>query len=277
MGEGGAEQGFALIAVLCAAAILAVIVASVMATGRTEYRLAQHREEIAELGAITDGALNIAILRLLDPSLGVQPPVDGTPFTVSLAGHQLRLTVQDEAGKIDLNMAGRDLLLRLLISASLDLMAAQTLADRILDWREPGIGTRLNGAKAPDYRAAGYAYASRGGPFTSVEELKLVMGMTPELFDRLAPTLTVYSQTPGVDSACASPEVLRALPGIDAAAIAGLLQTRVSGSVRPAVMLGHAFTITGEADGPNGLHVRRSAVIRLIGRPNAPFWVYRWG
>src|SRR5439155_11301660 len=104
-------------------AILAVIVASVLVTGRTEYRLAQHREDIAELAAIADGALNIAILRLLDPSLGAQPPVDGTPFTVSFAGRQLRVTVQDEAGKIDLNMARHDLLTRLLISAGLDLMA----------------------------------------------------------------------------------------------------------------------------------------------------------
>jgi hypothetical protein len=31
---------------------------------------------------------------------------------------------------------------------------------------------------------------------------------------------------------------------------------------------GHAFTISPEADGPDALHVRRSAVIRLIGRPN---------
>jgi general secretion pathway protein K len=159
-------------------AILAVIVASVLATGRTEYRLAQHREDIAELGAIADGALNIAILRLLDPSLSAQPPVDATPFTLSFAGRQLRVTVQDEAGEIDLNMAGHDLLVRLLIWAGLDLMAAQRLADRILDWREPGIGTRLNGAKAPEYRAAGYAYGPRGGPFAAVEELKLVMGVT---------------------------------------------------------------------------------------------------
>src|SRR5205807_484083 len=116
-GEGSAERGFALVAVLCAAAILAVIVASVLATSRTEARLAQHRREIAELGAIAGGALNIALLRLLDPSINLQPSVDATPFTVSFAGRELRLTVQDEAGKIDLNRAGRDGLLRLLRTA----------------------------------------------------------------------------------------------------------------------------------------------------------------
>jgi general secretion pathway protein K len=239
-------------------------------------RLARHRLEIAELSALAGGALNIAILRLLDPSLGMQPPVDATPFIVAFAGREMRLAVQDEAGKIDLNMVQPDLLLRLLTSAGVDLMAAQTLVDRILDWREPAIATRLNGAKAPEYRAAGYAYGPRNGPFESVEELKLVMGMTAELFDAIAPALTIYSQTPWVDPSFAPLAALRALPGMDEAAIANLLQARAAATARPAIMLGHTFTITAEANGPAGLHVNRSAVIRLTGRPNAPFWVYRW-
>jgi general secretion pathway protein K len=270
------ECGFALVSVLCAAAILAIIVASVLATSRSEIRLAQQDQQIAELGAIAGGALNIAILRLLDPSVSMQPPVDATPFTVSFAGHALRLTVQDEAGKIDLNMVRPDLLLQLLISTGVDPIAAQTLADRILDWREPGIGKRLNGAKAPEYRAAGYAYGPRNGSFETVEELKLVMGMTPLLFEALAPVLTIYSQTPWVDPTSAPPEVLRALPGMDEGVIAGLLGARVAGGSTPVVKLGHAFTITAKADGQGGLLVRRSAVVRLTGRQNAPIWVYRW-
>jgi general secretion pathway protein K len=270
------ERGFALVSVLCAAAILAIIVASVLATSRSEIRLARQDQQIAELGTIAGGVLNIAILRLLDPSISMQVPVDATPFTVSFAEHLLRLTVQDEAGKIDLNMVRPDLLLRLLISTGVDPIAAQTVADRILDWREAGIGKRLNGAKAPEYRAAGYAYGPRDGPFETVEELKLVMGMSRQLFDALAPALTVYSQTPWVDPSFAPPEVLRALPGMDEAAIAGLLQGRVATGSTAGVRLGHAFTITAEAPGPDALHVRRSAVIRLTGRQNAPIWVYRW-
>lgn len=63
---------------------------------------------------------------------------------------------------------------------------------------------------------------------------------------------------------------------MDEAAIASLLQARASASAQPAVMLGHAFTIIAEADGLAGLHVRRSVIIRLTGRPNAPFWIYWW-
>ncbi|HKM71308.1 MAG TPA: hypothetical protein VJX94_14860, partial [Stellaceae bacterium] len=157
-----------------------------------------------------------------------------------------------------------------------DPIAAQTLADRILDWREAGIGKRLNGAKAPEYRAAGYAYGPRNGAFETVEELKLVMGMTPQLFAALAPALTVYSQTPWVDPSVAPPEVLRALSGMDEGATAGLLQARAAGGSTPVVKLGHAFTITVQANGQGGLLVRRSAVVRLTGRQSAPIWVYRW-
>ena len=173
----------------------------------------------------------------------------------------MRLTVPDEAGKIDLNMVRPDLLLRLLVSTGLDPIAAQTLADRILDWREPENGKRLNGAKAPEYRAAGYAYGPRNGPFQTLEELKLVIGMTPQLFDALAPALTVYTQTPWVDPTVAPPEVLRALPGMDENSVDGLLRARVAGGSTPVVKLGHVFTITAEADGPDQLLARRSAVV----------------
>jgi general secretion pathway protein K len=100
--------------------------------------------------------------------------------------------------------------------------------------------------------------------------------MTPELFEAIASALTVYSQTPWIDPSFAPPEVLRALPGMDEAAIATLLQARTSAGLRPGVMLGHAFTVAAEADGPGGPRARRSAVVRLTGRPNAPFWVYQW-
>jgi len=271
----GRQLGFALITVLWAAMILALIVQSVLVTSRTEARLASNREALAQLGAITDAGLNIALLRLLDPRLNGQPPIDGSPFTVSFAGYQLRLAIQDEAGKIDLNNAQDELLLRLFRSFGADPETASMLKDRILDWREPGIGKRLNGAKAPEYRTAGLAYGPRNGPFATVEEVQLVLGMTPELFAAIAPALTVYSQTPWIDPSFAPPEVLRALPGMDEAAVANLLQARASSTARPAVMLGHAFTITAEANGPGELHVKRSAVIRLTGRPNVPYWIYR--
>src|SRR5882672_7761736 len=50
-----------------------------------------------------------------------------------------------------------------------------------------------NGAEDADYAAAGLAYGAKDAPFAMTEELLQVPGMTRELFDRVAPDITVYS------------------------------------------------------------------------------------
>lgn len=268
------QRGFALVTVLWAAMILALIAASITATGRTETQLTHTRYAMAQLDAMADGAINIAILRLLDPSPAAHPPVDATPFMVEFAGHPIAISVQDKSGKIDINMAQEGLLRRLFITVGIDPLGAQALVDKILDWREATIGRRLNGAKAEDYRDAGFAYGPRNGPFKSVEELQLVMGISAPLYERIAPSLTVYSQTPWVDPAFAPTDVLTALSGMGAPPVAQILKARTSGE-HGGVMFGHAFAIRARID-DNGLRVAKSAVVRLTGAPQIPVVVYRW-
>jgi general secretion pathway protein K len=269
------ERGFALVTVLWAAMVLAAIAASITATGRTEARLNNTRYSTARLGAIAEGAINIAILRMLDPAPAGHPPADGIPFTLAFAGGSVSVRVEDEAGKIDLNLNQGELLRRLFVEVGVEPLAAQGLVDKILDWREAGAGRRLNGAKAEDYRDAGFAYRPRAAPFESVAELQLVMGITPALFVRVAPSLTVYSQSAWVDPAFAPPDVLAALAGMDAAPESEILVRRAAGEGAP-VMIGHAFTIEAEIGDTGGLRVQRNAIVRLTGSPKLPLVVYRW-
>jgi general secretion pathway protein K len=268
-------RGFALITVLWAMLILAAIATSTLATGRTESRLSATHRGIAQLDAVADAAINLTILHLLASETEERPPVDASPFTIDFAGYRIAMTAQDESGKIDLNMADADLLRQLLIAAGVDNRNAQPLLDKILDWRENGLGKRLNGAKAPEYQSAGLLYGPRNAPFQSVEELQLVMGMTPALYQRLAPSLTIYSQTPWVDPAFAPPDVMAALNGLSGPATTptqpGDNSARTGG-----VMVGHAFTIRAALEGPDGLRVTRTAVIRLNGTAGAPYGIYRW-
>jgi general secretion pathway protein K len=268
------QRGFALVMVLWAAMILALIAASITTTGRTETQLTHTRYAMAQNDAMADAAINIAILRLLDPSPAAHPPVDASPFLVAFVGHAIAVSVQDESGKIDINMAQEGLLRRLLTTVGIDPLAAQALVDKILDWREAATGRRLNGAKAEDYRDAGFAYGPRNGPFESVEELQLVMGMNAQLYERIAPSLTVYSQTPWVDPGFAPADVLTALSGMGAPPVAQILNARASGE-HGSVMFGHAFTISARID-DDGLRVVKSAVVRLTGAPQTPVVVYRW-
>jgi general secretion pathway protein K len=217
--------------------------------------------------ALADAAINITILHMLNPRVAMQPPTDATPVVVTFDGRAIRVSIQDEAGRIDLNTAEPELLRRLLIAAGLDSARVPRLVDSILDWREQGIGHRLNGAEATDYAASGLTYGPRKGPFESVPELRLVMGMTAPLYARIAPLLTIYSRTPWVDVDAAPPGVLAVLGSQgEAAATAG----------RGAVKLGHAFTIIAELRGPQSARVRRTAVVRLTGSRDSAVLIYRW-
>lgn len=275
--ESGRSEGFALVTVLWACMILSLIMIGLLRIEGTAALVARNRLELQRLSMIADGAITLVAARLSSAGPLTMAP-DGTPFSLSFAGQDVRLTVQDEAGKIDLNAANEDLLRGLLGSAGLDTLAAQALADKILDWREPGPNKRLNGAKADDYRLAGYAYGPRGGPFESIGELTLVMGMTAPLFERLAPALTVNSQQSGIDPNVAPAEVLRALPGMTEETVATFLEARAAngaGLLPAANRSGRVYTIGAETE-EGEIRVRRQATVRLSGDRTTPVWVYGW-
>lgn len=261
------ERGVALVAALWAAAILAVITASVLQLVRAEAGLGRGREDAVALGAIADGAMNLSILALLSPA-GAQWPVDGTPKAVPFAGYDVQVSVQDESGKIDLNMVGEAALRQLLAAVGLDEEAALGLAENIAAWR-----TR---ARSEDDRVA------HKTPFQSVEELQLVPGMTPALYARLFPLVTVYSQAPWIDPAFASQAVLAVFRNNSPDAEAAWrrrdeertgLQPR---SPSPGVVIGHAFTIVADLRTSAAARVVRTAIVRLTGQPLEPLLVYLW-
>jgi general secretion pathway protein K len=282
------ERGFALVIVLWAAVILAILASGVVGMAKTSLQITTHQTNAAALRATADGALNLLLLQLIDPRNTTPRRLDGFPFEMTFDNRVVHLSAQDQAGKIDLNAASEETLEALLTASGLDDSAAEALADKILDWREHGLGKRLNGAKADDYRAAGYTYGPREGYFPRVEELKLVMAMTHALYDRIAPVLTVYSQNPAVNPDVAPPEVLRLLPGMDADTIQQLLDARAgidpTGDQGPIVrnmpaagtLTGHALALTAQVRAKDGTRVTRTAIIRLTGQAHQPLWIYRW-
>jgi general secretion pathway protein K len=279
------DQGAALILALWATLAMASLVAGVRILGLRAAMLAEARLEQVQLTGLADGMINLTLLRLLDIVPGGHPPVDGTPTPLRFGGLAGEIAVQDEAGTVDLNQAPAALLQRFLVSENVDLQTAQNLADTILDWREPGIGRRLNGAKAEDYRRAGIAYGPRGGKMETVDELRLVMGMTDPLFARLAPALTVVSQNAWPDQSVAPASVLRALEGMDDTRIAATLSARAArlvtqpdGTVAdtaPPPSVGRAYAIQVNIGG-RSTSVRREAIVRLTGIPSAPVVIYQW-
>jgi len=265
-----------LLSVLWGLALLAAIATSFLFAGSTSYRLARNALDAAQVDVAAEAAVNRAVVGLLDPNPQTRWRTDGVPRAIDFEGTRMQVQVQDELGRVDLNNADGALLSGLFRSVGLDAQAASALVDKILDWREPGSLKRLNGAKDPEYRDAGLPYRPRNGPFQSVDELKLVMGMTPELFRRVERAVTVYSGRPSIDPQVASPEALRALPTMDAQKVAALIAARSGQPVMAGVpLVGRAFAIRIDVERPDGL-AHREAVIRLTDHPAQIFWLLNW-
>jgi general secretion pathway protein K len=256
----GRQQGIALIAALWGGAVLAVVVMSVLQLTRSDARLARGTQDVAELNPIADAAVNMTILAMLGPP-ATRPTVNTGPAPVMFAGVTAQVSIMDESGKIDVNLAGAPTLRQLLSLGGLDPGQAQAVAEQIVAWRTPAAG---------------------GQPFQSVEAIQLVPGMTPGLYRLLAPMLTVYSQSPWIDPTYASLQALNAFRTFDSGADATwkrLVEERTglrAPGQKPGVVLGHAFTITAEVAVEGGSRASRTAIVRLTGQAQSPLLIYRW-
>ncbi|MBI4343449.1 MAG: general secretion pathway protein GspK, partial [Candidatus Omnitrophica bacterium] len=103
----------------------------------------------------------------------------------------------DEERRLNVNTASAEALQRLLeVAGGLRDNEAQALAEAILDWRDPDDDQRPSGAEGFYYRSLAHGYDCKDGPFEHVEELRLLRGMTPQLYERLAPHVTVFGAGP---------------------------------------------------------------------------------
>ena len=260
--------------------LIGVIISGLLTYEHSLRREAHDAYLAASLQCLDDAAIFTALDDMNRPVRRLVRRLDGTPQTFNVLGHDVQLSIQDQAGLIDLNASGHDSLRKLFVAAGADLAEADAFADRIQDWREKGIGKRLNGAKRDDYHDAGDLYGPREAMFRSVGELRLAMGMTEAMFDRVSPTLTVYSENPSVDMAVAPRPVLLALSNMSDLDVDDEMARRnaeaTSGSTATSqIVIGHALRIVATASRA-GLVVRRLTIVRLTGQINHPFWIYAW-
>lgn len=231
------QRGIALIIALWVLILLSLLAGGFSAAMRTEMQIARNLVERAQAQALADAGLNYVVMQLLKPRsrrvtdsrAGITEenwPVDGTWRTLSLGEGQIFVSVLDEAGKIDLNRADRQLLNGLLAQFGVEAGQRTALLDAIEDWRDADHLSLLNGAEDADYAAAGLPYGAKDDLFASVTELRQVLGMTAELYQKLLPYITVYSRQAGISPQVASQTVLMAVPGLDAGQIETLLQSR---------------------------------------------------
>ena len=266
--------------VVWALALLSVIALGLFSTSNVSYRLSVAGLDSARLDAMTNAAVNRAVLALLDNRADRRWRSDGAPVAFDFNGTRMSVSVQDETGLIDLNHADGPILSRLLQSAGLDDAAAETLTEKILDWRDDKPFKRINGAKAQDYSAAGLSYVPRNGPFQAVDELNFVMDMTHSLFRRIRPAVTVYSGRSQFDPQIAPCQALLAMSGMDEGKAKEVIANRTKsgnaldslGMGLGASMLGRSFTIRTETAAAHTQFVQNTT-IRITNSLSELYWI----
>ena len=286
----GSSRGMALLSVLWITGLLAVMAASFASSTRTEARLAHNLMENAKAEALADGGVERAVLGLfeLDPQIAWRP---GAVYAIALGEGEVRIEIEDEDGKIDLNGAPLELIAGLLAVLGLAPDQAQAMAERIGDYRDYDDEPAAQGAEDPDYFAAGLMAGAADREFATVAELLGVLGMTQALYEGMRPFVTVYSGGEGVDLTRAPRAVLEALPGMTPALIEQLQSAGPDFDLFEAVedesLLEQielyflptrdvVFTVRALARTAGGGIFVREAVIELGGTDERPYVVHAW-
>ena len=271
------QRGIALVLALWITILLTVIASSFAFTMRSEALAARNTISVAQAQAQADGAVERMAYELQRPKvvpLEAWNP-DGRVHRWQDGDVTFAAVATDESARIDLNYASQPLLMSLFQNVGgLSSDDAQAVTDAILDWIDPDDLRRPNGAEEPEYRAAGRKYRPANGPFLAVGELRLVLGVTPALFERVAPTLTVFSRQAGINSATASRDVLLALPNTTPESVDAFLTQRQEAldqnlpvpmfpPAQPfAIGASQMWRIHAEASLPDGVTFARDAVVQ---------------
>jgi len=239
---------------------------------------------------MASGGIDLGIKNILDRAQDTSLPPGPQSIATKFADGRLRILIQDEAGKVDLNTATPELLTGLFIFGGAQDSDAQELAKRVVDFRSPkraAPGTPEAVASTQPYDDENLPYGPKKGAFMSVTELLQIPGISEQMFLNVRRYVTVHSGLTGIDPDVAAPELLAALPPLTAEAKSRLDAARARirqgafvaalGNSDPyfAISSRNVFTITCAADmGGKAVYIQNATIALRNG--DKPYDVLEW-
>jgi general secretion pathway protein K len=241
----GGENGFALVAALwLLVALGAVGLEAALHSRARRQATANLLDEVRARAAVVAGT-EYARSRLTSAMLGRAEELRSEALARAGSGRQQRrelvvpemtfgdaryaLFLRDAGAALNLNSAD-EMMLRQFFAQGLgvDYAEADRIAQAILDWRDEDEIPRINGGEREEYLGEGALVLPPNRDFSDVDELRHVLGMTPELYVKAVPYLTLIGS--GDINLNSAPEpVLLSVPGLDPAAVAEVLRLREGG------------------------------------------------
>ncbi len=219
-------HGMVLVIVLWIVTLLAVMAGAFAYSMRVETRLATGAVERAQARALAEAGVAYALAWQRDPESQRNWPANGDWRDWRFGEHRVRISIEDAAGRINLNKADPRMLQQVLRNLGVAEGDLERLVAAIDDWRDPDDEPRPQGAESAAYQAAGRV-GPKNAPFESVEELQQVLGLDPEIARRLAAQATVATRISGINPLLATVATLQAVTGLNEQALADYSAARV--------------------------------------------------
>ncbi len=181
------RRGVLLIVVLGIVVALSLIAYSMSFSVRVHARIADNAVRISQARYLSIAAVEQAMAALImdttivdgveeawqNPAYFQTTALGPGSFEVSYADPDSEQGIvyglEDEAAKINVNVATREMLMALP-------GMTDSLADALIDWRDPDSIASTFGAESDYYQALPYPYEARNGPLATIRELLLVRG-----------------------------------------------------------------------------------------------------
>src|SRR6185436_3414861 len=188
------RRGVALIIVLWVMAILTLLMYAFLGEMQVEYAVAGGYADGKKAEQLAWSAIDLACATVMNdtqrwqslndttwannPDNFYEYPLGDGSFTLFRPVYDDAQTIlwglDDEASKINLNTAPKELLMKLP-------NMTEEIADAILDWRDTDSTPGASGAESAYYNSLNPPYNCKSQPFETVEELLYVRGITPEI------------------------------------------------------------------------------------------------
>ena len=246
--------GFALVLVIWILGLVLLLGTAVSVGVRYRTRadtslLDSQRAEVA-----AESAINLALLLHFSKTGQGKTPF---PLTCRMpGGEQVTLSVTDEAGKVDLNTSSAQTLVKLFVGVTRDRKLGEQIAAAILSNR-------------PAAAAAGQPPPpqSKTRIFQSVMELEAVQGVTPELFRKALPFVTVRSGKTEPDPTAATEALRETL---------GLPKTPTGAASTPRAQPNGEITIRADVGASAKARFIREALVSLRQEHGRAFSIREW-
>lgn len=271
------EEGYVLVAAVASIAVFAAMALAMLSATRAAIVTGTAEVDQARAVAAADAGIAIALSGLLVDDPAGRWPIDSSPRTIAFAGAQVSVKVEDERGKVPLNLMDEPMAERLLAAFGIEGEQAKIMRDSLLDWLDSDEEKRPYGAEAPFYAPLGYT--PRNGAFASVGELRRVRGFDAAIVARMAPLLTVNFGRGNFEPSHAQPIAIEIMMG-DQGTVEALERRRELSGQRVALdttaavnLIAHPLMITSVARLPDGARVERHEIVELTGAAIRPYVV----